>query len=235
MRQAEYSVEVKDDFIERQAKASPIQALSELVWNALDADAKLISVELEYDALGGLSKIYVNDDGHGMAHAEAPNLFCNLGGSWKRTSRHTKTRKRMLHGQEGRGRFKAFALAGVVDWTVVYDDDGTPTKFEISILEREISRVRISEEQPIEGAETGVIVTLSEIKRQFTSLKPENAVQDLAEIFAIYLKNYRDVSLSYDGENVDPVHAIRDQWVETLSPLTDEAGEEHPVELEVIE
>ena len=40
----EYSVEVKSDFIERQAKAPPIQALSELIWNALDADATEVNV-----------------------------------------------------------------------------------------------------------------------------------------------------------------------------------------------
>ena len=55
MSAEELNVEVKDDFIERQSKASPIQALSELIWNALDADATEIGVELEYDDLGGLS------------------------------------------------------------------------------------------------------------------------------------------------------------------------------------
>ena len=235
MSTEEYSVEVKDDFIERQAKASPIQALSELIWNALDADASRITVELEYDALESLSKIHVQDDGHGMPRADAPELFCNLGGSWKRRSQHTKTRSRMLHGQEGRGRFKAFALGGVVNWTVIYDNGGGPFKFETTILKREISRVRISDEEELEGGVPGVIVTLSEMKQQFSSLKPENAVQDLAEIFAIYLKNYSDVNIEYAGEKIDPEQAIRNQWDYSLSPYINEDGTEHPVELEVIE
>ncbi len=115
MSAQEYNVEVKDDFIERQAKAPPIQAISELIWNALDADATQISVELEYDGLGGLSRIHVKDNGHGFSRAEAPDLFKSLGGSWKRLRRHTKGLKRVLHGQEGRGRFKAFALGATVD------------------------------------------------------------------------------------------------------------------------
>ena len=49
----------------------------------------------------------------------------------------------MLHGQEGRGRFKAFALGNVADWKVVYDNAGTPSCYDIAILEREIERVRI--------------------------------------------------------------------------------------------
>jgi hypothetical protein len=36
---------------------------------------------------------------------------------------HTKIHKRQLHGQEGRGRFKAFALGSVVDWTSTYARD----------------------------------------------------------------------------------------------------------------
>ena len=74
MSAEEYSVEVKDDFIERQAKASPIQALSELIWNALDADATSISIDLENDGLGGLAKIHVRDDGHGLAWHDAQLL-----------------------------------------------------------------------------------------------------------------------------------------------------------------
>lgn len=235
MTTQEYNVEVKDDFIERQAKAQPIQALSELVWNSLDADATEVSIELEYDVLGGLSKIFVRDNGHGLPRDEAPDLFRSLGGSWKRTVMQTKTLKRMLHGQEGRGRFKAFALAQTVDWTVVYDKAGTPKKFEITILEREISRVRISDETDMPGAKSGVIVTLSELKRQFTSLKPENALQDLAEVFAIYLKDYRDVAIEYCGEKIDPALAIREQWAFDLSPYVDEDGIEHPMSLEIIE
>lgn len=235
MSAVEYSVEVKDDFIERQAKASPIQAISELIWNALDADATSISVELEHDPLGGLSKIHVRDNGHGMSREDAPALFRNLGGSWKRQTMHTRTRRRMLHGQEGRGRFKAFALGAVVDWTVIYENGGTPSKYEITILERDISRVRISEEEPLPGGAPGVIVTLSEIKRQFSSLKPENAIQDLSEIFAIYLKNYRDVAIEYAGDYIDPSHAIREAWEFELPPFVDEDGTERPVQLEVIE
>jgi hypothetical protein len=35
----EVNVEVRPDFLERQAKAQPVQALAELIWNGLDADA----------------------------------------------------------------------------------------------------------------------------------------------------------------------------------------------------
>jgi hypothetical protein len=231
----EVKVEVRPDFLERQAKAQPIQALAELIWNGLDADATKIDVDVEYDDLGGMSRIAVVDNGHGMFRAEAPQLFQNLGGSWKRQRLGTLGLNRMLHGQEGRGRFKAFALGSVVDWKVIYDKEGALSRYDITVLEREIERVRISEEQPAQGARKGVTVVVSELKRQFSSLKPENAVQELSEIFAIYLKDYRDVSIAISGERIDPNLAIAGTWEFELTPILDEQDAQHKVTLEIIE
>jgi DNA mismatch repair enzyme (predicted ATPase) len=231
----ELTVEVKPDFIERQTKAQPIHALAELLWNALDADATRVDVDFDSDNVGGMAKIIVTDNGNGIRHAEAPQLFRNLGGSWKRKSVRTPGLNRVLHGQEGRGRFKAFALGGVTDWKVVYDRDGTLSRYDITVLEREIERVRITDEQPAPTAAKGVTVVISELKRQFTSLKPENAVQELSEIFAIYLKDYRDVSITIGGEKIDPNLAIANAWEFELTPILDEQGKQHSVVLEVIE
>ncbi len=231
----EYSVEVQSDFLERQAKAQPIQAVAELIWNSVDADATNIDVALLEDGLGGILKIIVTDDGHGIPHAEAPTLFRNLGGSWKRHGARTKLKNRMLHGQEGRGRFKAFALGAVVDWKVVYDNADGQARYDISLIERSIRTVRISDETPVERSNSGVSVTVSELKRNFTSLKPENAAQELAETFAIYLKHYRDVTITYAGIKVDPDAAIAETWNVQLDQLIDEEGKPHLVALEVIE
>jgi hypothetical protein len=68
----EYAVEVQPDFLERPAKAQPIAAVAELIWNGLDADATAINVDLEDDKLGGLRRIIVMDNGHGIPFAGSP-------------------------------------------------------------------------------------------------------------------------------------------------------------------
>jgi hypothetical protein len=209
----DYTVEIQPDFLERQAKAQPIAAVAELIWNGLDADSTAITVDLEDDNLGGLSRIIVTDNGHGIPYAEAPALFGNLGGSWKKRGAHTKIHKRQLHGQEGRGRFKAFALGSVVDWTSTYARDVKLFRYEITILDRDIRRVRIGDEAPVNGeASPGVTVVVSELKRNFVSLRPENSVQEFSEVFAIYLKNYRDVAIIIGGERIDPAMTIAKTW-----------------------
>ena len=46
----------------------PASAVKELVENALDADARRVSIEIEG---GGITKIFVSDDGSGMSDADA--------------------------------------------------------------------------------------------------------------------------------------------------------------------
>lgn len=232
----DYSVEVQADFLERQAKAQPIAAVAELIWNGLDADATKIAVDLENDHLGGLQRIIVTDNGHGIPYADAPTLFRNLGGSWKKHGARTKSLQRQLHGQEGRGRFKAFALGAAADWKTTYARDGQLFRYEITILEHDIRRVSIAEEAPVNGhAPTGVTVVVSDLKRNFISLKPENSAQEFSEIFAIYLKNYRDVVIIIGSERIDPATAIFKTWELQLTPIEDEDGHSHPVSVEVIE
>jgi hypothetical protein len=232
----EYSVEIQPDFLERQAKAQPIAAVAELIWNGLDADATAISVDFEDDKLGGLGRIIVTDNGEGIPHDQAPTLFGYLGGSWKKHGALTKLRKRMLHGQEGRGRFKAFALGGVVDWKVTYPRGENLYRYEITVIDRDIRRVRIDDEVALKSAApTGVTVVISELRRNFTSLEPEKSLQEFSELFAIYLKNYKDVSITIDGNRIDPSTAIAHSWDRTLAPISDESGNFHTVSLEIIE
>jgi hypothetical protein len=205
----EYAVEVQPDFLERQAKAKPIAAVAELIWNGLDADATAITVDLEDDHVGGLRRIIVTDNGHGIPSGDAPTHFRNLGGSWKKHGARTKLRQRQLHGQEGRGRFKAFALGSAADWKTTYERDGKRFRYEITILAHDIRRVSIGDEAPINGqAPTGVTVVISDLKRNFVSPKPESSAQEFSEIFAIYLKNYRGVAIIIGGERIDPAIAI---------------------------
>ena len=229
-------VEIQDDFVERQTRAQPVAALSELIWNSLDGEASDISVELEHsDLAGGLSKIVVYDDGQGFSRAAAATLFGNLGGSWKRLTRRTKNKNRMVHGQEGRGRYRAFALGRSVVWKVCYLDGDTPKAFEINLLASNLTDVAITDERDAPDRNTGVIVEITDIKRDFKVFSSEEGLQELAETFALYLINYKEVSISIAGERLDPEIAIASQKQLPLPSITDEDGNVHEAELHLIE
>ena len=229
-----FQVEVQTDFLKRQANAAPVQALAELIWNAVDADATRVSIDLDYNDLG-MSGIRIRDDGHGIPYGEVESVFKPFGASWKKPDSLTKTKARRLHGFEGRGRFKAFALGRVADWHVTYaTDDGEYFTYDIGILEDNLQEVRISEQQPIKTKQTGVEVAISELHRDFRSLDADSAPHDLAEIFALYLQNYKDVSIVLESIKVDPTSAIASSKRLTLEDIQDE-GASYSAEIEIIE
>jgi hypothetical protein len=230
------SVAIQDDFIARQTQAQPIGALAELIWNSLDGEASTVEVEFERnDLAGGLSKIVVYDDGEGFPRSEAAKLFGNLGGSWKRLTRRTKNKNRMVHGQEGRGRYKGFALGRSIAWKVCYLDAGKPKAFEISLLKSNLKDVAITEERDAPDQKTGVIVAITDINRDFRVFFNEDGLQELAETFALYLIHYRDVSIRIAGQRLDPETAIVGQTTLTLPSIKDDDGTEHTAELHLIE
>jgi hypothetical protein len=230
------SVAVRDDFVARQTKAKPVPALAELLWNSLDGDATEVSVEFAYnDLAGGVSKIVVYDNGDGFSRSDARALFGNLGGSWKRHVRQTKRNHRMIHGKEGRGRYKAFALGQSIIWKVCYDDPSGRKAFEVRLLEANLTDVTITEEALAPGRSTGVIVEIDDLRGHFKTFESEDGLQDLNEIFALYLMNYQDVSISIAGHRLDPEKVIASYHKSSLPPIEKDDGARRDVELEVIE
>ena len=198
-------VQARADHVASLASAAPLSAIEELVWNALDADAREVKVDLVQNALGGIDAIRVSDDGSGIDILRAEDTFGSLGGSWKMAGAClTATYGRRLHGRHGRGRFKAFALGSHVEWrTTMKAGDGllsyklsgdaeTPGLFHV--------------EQAEAGTSTGTEVYITGVRATADSLTvAETAVQALAAKFALYLKAYPDVAVYFCGIPVSPV------------------------------
>lgn len=235
MANRSYPVEVQSDFLEKITRASPVQALSELIWNSLDADATAVDVTIDYNDLDAISKIIVRDNGTGMEFANAPELFQKLGGSWKRVGGTTKEEGRFLHGRDGRGRFRAFALGRVAEWDVVSQKGESLSTFKVMMTAANIDKVIISdEEKPSSGRQHGVTLTISEVHKDYRSLSSEAGLQQLAEIFALYLANYKHVAITVQSTRIDPTKLIVSQKSLNLNDIADD-GKAFPVRLEIIE
>lgn len=201
---ATIEVEVQRDHLERLATSkSPIAAVTELVWNALDADAQRVEVELSRNQLGGLDEITVSDDGHGLPAQEAANAFSRLGGSWKMRKARTEG-GRILHGQQGKGRFQAFALGEEVEWSTRYADSGTVYQYQIRGSRSSLKRFAMDEVAESRDPRTGTVVRIRGIDRKLAALESPRARQTLTEEFALYLREYSTVFIMYDGERLDP-------------------------------
>lgn len=223
-------VQAQADYIESLAKAAPLSAVEELIWNALDADAREVKVDVLTNGLGGVVAVRISDDGTGVDVLRADATFGSLGGSWKRNSNETVGTRRRLHGRHGCGRFKAFALGGHVEWRTtvrvggellsyrIWGDGETPGVFELD-----------STPQP--GPGTGTEVYIDNVRSACDSLlDAAETVQSLAAKFALYLKSYPNVRIYFNGLPVTPVIV---QKRATDYKVTLESGAE--AKLEVIE
>lgn len=199
-----FEVEVQTDHLQRLfSSLSPLTALSELIWNALDADADCVQVNVSRNALAGDESITVEDDGHGMDHDDAVAAFKNLGGS-RKAGRGLTPKGRYQHGKLGKGRFRAFALGGAVEWRTRYQLDGQVLGYAIDSSRANPRQFRVSDPSPVATGTTGTTVVITDPLKPSLSLETPEVRQKLTEEFALYLRQYPGVSITVCGNVLDP-------------------------------
>lgn len=199
---AKIHVTAKRDFLESLATTKPIVALSELVWNGFDADSDRVEVHLELNKLGSLESIRVRDYGYGIDYRNVETLFGNLGDSWKKEG--GKQNGRSLHGKNGKGRFKAFALGDRVEWNTTYRHNEKSYSYKITGKRLSLDDFLTTDPREVARTPTGTEVTVYNPLRNFRSLQEEATPLELAKIFAAYLTEYPCLAFEYNGLTIDP-------------------------------
>jgi hypothetical protein len=229
-------VQAQSDHLDSLAKGKPLFALAELIWNAFDADAHEVRVTVKDNALGGVDEIAIQDDGHGLTHSEAETAFGHLGGSWKKKAGRTIGEKRVLHGKEGKGRFKAFALGNEVTWTTVFQANGGPEEFRILGNRSNLKKFTIEAPTVLESGRTGTIVTISQISEPLGVLAEEGSASErLTEFFALYLRDYPSARLFYRGREIIPTSVQKDFREYLLNDIDLGNGEKASAVLQIVE
>ncbi len=227
-------VTAKPDFIETLTVAQPFDALAELIWNAFDADSKLVQVFFEVNDLNGLEAIRVRDHGVGIPFDEIETLFGGLGESWKKVKRKSSN-GRSLHGKNGKGRFKAFALGQWVQWNSTFRRDGKTYKYTISGKSSSIADFDAAAPIETPRAETGTEVLIQNLWRDFHSLVDDTAALKLAKTFGAYLTEYPDLVLEVGGQRVDPKTVQQSNLEYHLGDVEISEGRRVPVALSIVE
>lgn len=224
-------VEARPDHIASLSRATPIAALEELVWNALDAGATEVRIEAAANPLGAVVAVRVSDNGSGIDIRDAAGTFGSLGGSWKRLDGAVSPGTgRRLHGRRGCGRFKAFALGERAVWRTTVDEGGRLVAY---ALEGEFSEPGVFTLSRLDtpGPGTGTEVEISPAFANCDSLLDAAAtVSALAARFALYLKNYPDVRIYFNGLPVTALVVQRDAAEYSVA-----LGDGNRAKLEIIE
>lgn len=192
-----------DHLVKIATTKDPIKAISEFVWNALDADADEVFVDFNTNAFGGIEAIIIRDNGEGITRQRAQTSFENLGDSWKLKVRHTRRSSRAMHGKAGQGRLKFYSLANSASWVSVYEDNEDFLGLSIAISSGALHKAAV-QEQSVNSDTTGTVLTLSGLKDTFDWLKSQDARLQFSMIFAPYVMQYPNVKILYDGHLLDP-------------------------------
>jgi len=228
---------VEKDHIESLTKANGITALSELIWNCLDADSTEINVEFKSTTLGGFEYIKIKDNGHGLTYEQAQDVFSRLGGSEKKI-RTQSPNGRQYHGKEGKGRYKGLALGDLVKFTSIYSTNGTNSIFTATIDRNNLSKTELSDLQQIKKGrnenQTGFTVEIDNVNIKIAeqAFKFENR-KELEEKFASYWISYPQFKIYFNGNELEFASLIKNSEEKYLK--INEGEDVHEFTIKILE
>ncbi|EHU1901146.1 TPA: ATP-binding protein [Acinetobacter baumannii] len=213
-------------------EASATKALSELIWNGFDASSQIVTVTLNYNSMEGLDSIVVEDQGSGIPYKDVELFFGGIGDSWKKIKKNTYHHP--LHGQNGKGRFKAFCLGADLEWKTTFEDQTAYGTYSIIGNHNKIEEFKTSVVEKNKNGKKGTKVTISNLHKKANELLKEKTRNELTKSFAVFLTEFPNLELNFNGSKIDP------KSVQNYSKdydLTEDCAEitVHPVKLTIIE
>lgn len=205
-------VQLTNEHLDRIHNSTPVNGLAELIWNTVDSDATSVRVEYERDLQGGVTKVIVIDDGHGICFEELEYTFGKLGNSHKLTDGKTP-KGRLYHGKTGQGRYKAFVLGRKITWETCYQDKLSNKFFTFKLIwySHELTKIEVSEKSISNNSETGTKVIIENLyDDKIGSLDDAQIVSEkISVIMAPYLFAYKGINIGIEGFRVDPANFVK--------------------------
>ncbi|MGW5518835.1 ATP-binding protein [Nocardia africana] len=221
-----FHIDAQADYVLRIAhRDDPVRAVIELVWNGLDAEASTVTVEVEPDGLGGVARVVIEDNGHGVPPEEVDTHFGRLGGSWKKTAKLSPNTQRRMNGRDGQGRIRGFALGENIKWiTTAVDTPGDLKRTVISGSASDPTNFSTDGQPTIDGDTPGTVFEAVSPPRFITRLLADGVRGRLTATFSVFLTEHPDVAIILDGAKLDPTSAERTRFEKPLTDFTDDAG-----------
>jgi len=197
------------DHLDRFIK-TPRIGLLELIWNALDADADDVHVDLNVSGMGGVLSVVVSDNGTGIPAESAEIYFSTLGGSWKKMQATTE-KGRALHGRLGGGRFAAYGIGDEVVWTSTARSADGQMKETVIKGSRALAQEFDIESKDSTSTKTGTTVEIGGLSRAAAKyVDLERVADDLTSALAIYIMQYHP-HVFWRAKELDPQALVSDR------------------------
>ncbi|WP_315080310.1 ATP-binding protein [Acinetobacter guillouiae] len=192
------------DHIGSLTQASALGAISELIWNGFDASSHKVDISYTVNEIEGLETIIVQDYGDGISFEDAELYFSSIGDSWKKIKK--KNYHHPLHGQNGKGRFKAFSLGSYVEWQTIYKNkNGVLNQYSIIGNDNNLQEFKATDFIIPQIKACGTRVTISNLhKKKANELLRDKFSRDITKKFAVYLADSPHLSICVNGKPINP-------------------------------
>lgn len=205
-------IQAGQDHLMQYAKRHPVAAVAELIWNGLDAEADTVDVDIQTESLGAgaasepfVTRIVIEDNGHGISPEIAKEAFPKLGDSWKRAlNRRTLHGLRPLHGSLGRGRLYAYSLGYRAHWTSISCTEKGTSRVEITGSTGRLDGFTIEEFENVSGKPGTKVIIDVEQGRPLVQLLRDDLHLRLTAKFAPHLLGNPDIVVRVNGKRLSP-------------------------------
>jgi histidine kinase/DNA gyrase B/HSP90-like ATPase len=197
-------IKPESDFLRTLTSSTGSNAITELIWNSLDADSTNIYVESKKNAINNYDSIVIKDDGHGISYKDSESIFSSIGGSIK-LKKSESPDGRIYHGKLGRGRYKSLALGSEVIYNTTYKQEKDSFwTYNINLNLNNIRKVEISDEVRGNEFSKGTTVTIKDVNSE----KAEQAfsseeIDTYIQTFILYKLKYPDINIHINGKSLD--------------------------------
>lgn len=195
-----------------------LQAIAEYVWNGFDARATIVEIKAVWNALGGMERLIISDNGEGIDRTVLERKFTPFYESEKQIDPNNRVRmSSAMHGKNGIGRLTFHSFCSQATWNTTYKAGPVNQTYSIHIASESLDSYTLTGNA--EGkAKTGTSVTFDHIHKEIdlTELK-----QFLSKEFGWFLELHSGKKfgiimetgeyLDYSGiigakENIELVH-----------------------------
>ncbi|MDV2481939.1 hypothetical protein F8E02_07930 [Methanoculleus sp. Wushi-C6] len=200
------------------------KAVAEYIWNGFDARASIVELDYEFSA-GGLRRLVIRDNGHGIPHDQLNLKFQPIFESDKLKDDGNNRNTSQYHGKNGLGRLTFVTFARRARWETAYQQGEKTYSYSIEILGNKLELFSGLDENPEESnKQPSTVVTFSDFKEYNHNKYGKNVgetelLEYLKREFCWFLElnKYKGYKLIINGVKLDYSPLIGDEENFTLT------------------
>ena len=199
------------------------KAIAEFIWNGFDANASIIELDFDANAVGYINSFSISDNGSGINLGKIEDTFGQFMDSQK-----TKTfdQNGFVKGKAGKGRFSFTNFCNKAIWETTFESDKSDfLKYNITISKGKLQDFQTSNKIVSINKKTGTIVHFESFHSLTGDLLESEEFQNyLASEFGwfLFLNKESDYKIKINGQEIEYWSIIGDfrEFEETINGQT---------------